>query len=96
MEDFLRYIPHTEEDRRKMFEAIGVEKIDDLLETVPEAFRLSVPLNLPEPMSEPDVVRYLKGFQSQIFSSFLGGGAYHHFIPAVVSALTSRSEFFTA
>ena len=30
MEDFNRYIPHTEEDVRKMLEAIGLKKVEDL------------------------------------------------------------------
>ncbi len=29
------------------------------------------------------------------FRSFLGGGAYHHFIPTVVDSLSSRTEFVT-
>ena len=101
MEDFIRYIPHTEEDCRKMLEAIGLRSIDDLFQSIPEEYRLSKSLDLPGPLSEPDLLRHLHGLQSPIFtegpwSSFLGGGAYHHFIPAVVSALISRSEFHTA
>ena len=96
MEDFIRYIPHTEEDCRKMLETIGVTKVEDFFENIPKEYRLSKPLNLPDPLSEPDLLRRLQGLQSPIFSSFLGAGAYHHFIPAVVSALTSRSEFYTA
>jgi glycine dehydrogenase subunit 1 len=96
MRDFIRYIPHTEEDIQKMLETIGLKKGEDLFEAVPKEFRLSKPLNLPEPRSEPDLIRHLQGLQGSIFSSFLGAGAYQHFIPAVVSALTSRSEFYTA
>jgi glycine dehydrogenase subunit 1 len=63
---------------------------------IPKEYRLSKPLNLPEPLSEPDLLRHLQGLQSPAYSSFLGAGAYHHFIPSVVSALISRSEFYTA
>jgi glycine dehydrogenase subunit 1 len=96
MKDFIRYIPHTEEDCQKMLEVIGLKKVEDLFEHIPKGYRLSKPLTLPEPLSEPDLLRTLQGLQSPLFESFLGAGAYHHFIPAVVSALTSRSEFYTA
>ncbi|MDI7261033.1 MAG: glycine dehydrogenase, partial [Thermodesulfobacteriota bacterium] len=96
MKDYLRYIPNTEEDVRKMLEAIGVRSVEDLFGYIPEEYRFSKPLNLPGPFSEPDLIRHIQGLQSPIFSSFLGGGAYHHFIPIVVSHLTSRSEFYTA
>ena len=81
----MRYIPHTEEDIRKMLDAIGVEKLEDLFQTIPKEVRLSKPLNLPEPLSEPDLLRHFQGLQVPMMSSFLGAGAYHHFIPAVVS-----------
>lgn len=96
MKDFIRYIPQTEEDCQKMLDAIGVKKVEDLFESIPKELRLSRPLNLPDPLSEPDLLRHLKGFQSPPYSSFVGAGAYHHFIPAIVSSLISRSEFYTA
>lgn len=96
MEYFNRYIPHTEEDCRKMLETIGVKHLDDLFKSIPEECRLSKPLNLPDVLSESDLIRHIQGLQSPILSSFLGAGAYHHFIPAVVSAMISRSEFYTA
>jgi glycine dehydrogenase subunit 1 len=101
MKDFNRYIPHTEEDCQEMLDTIGARKLEDLFQQIPEKYRLSKSLNLPGPLSETDLFRHLQGFQSPIvsgsfWSSFLGAGAYHHFIPAVVSALTSRSEFYTS
>jgi glycine dehydrogenase subunit 1 len=96
MKDFSRYIPHTEEDIQKMLQTVGIKEVEDLLESIPEKYRLSGPLALPEPLPEPDLLRHFQGLQPPVYSSFLGAGAYSHFIPSVVSALTSRSEFYTA
>jgi len=96
MQNHIRYIPHTEEDIRKMLDALGLKKLEDLFQAVPKEYRLSKPLNLPEPLSEPDLLRHFQGLQVPMMSGFLGAGAYHHFIPAVVSHLVSRSEFSTA
>ncbi|MBM4322346.1 MAG: aminomethyl-transferring glycine dehydrogenase subunit GcvPA [Deltaproteobacteria bacterium] len=96
MEDYLRYLPHTREDVREMLEAIGMKSMENLFEMIPKKFRLSKPINLPPPLSEADLIRHLEGIQTPPYVSFLGGGAYYHFIPAVVSHLTSRSEFYTA
>ena len=84
-----------------MLDAIGARKLEDLFEQIPEKYRLSKPLNLPDPLSETDLLRHFRGLRSPVVSGFswsslLGAGAYHHFIPAVVSALTSRSEFYTS
>jgi glycine dehydrogenase subunit 1 len=96
MDDFTRYIPHTEEDIQVMLEFVGAKQVEDLFEMIPKEYRLSEPLDLPEPLSEPDLLRHLQGLPSVAYSSFLGAGAYHHFIPSVIPALISRSEFYTA
>ena len=96
MKDFDRYLPHTQEDIRKMLDVIGIRNLEDLFGAIPKEYKLSKPLNLPEPLSEPDLVQHFQGLQSPMMSSFLGAGAYHHFIPTVVSNLVSRSEFYTA
>ena len=96
MDDFRRYVPHTEEDVRTMLEFVGAKKVEDLFGMIPQEYRLSKPLDLPEPLSEPDLLRHIKSHQSPAYSSFLGAGAYHHFVPSVVSHLISRSEFYTA
>ena len=96
MGHFTRYIPHTDGDIQRMLETIGATKVEDLFATIPKGDRLSKPLNLPDSLGEPDLIRHFQGLHPPTFTSFLGAGAYHHFIPTVVCTLTSRSEFYTA
>jgi glycine dehydrogenase subunit 1 len=79
-----------------MLETVGFKRVEDLFEDIPAKYRLSKSMNLPEPLGEPDLLRHLRGLEPPLYTSFLGGGAYHHFIPAVVPYLISRSEFYTA
>jgi len=97
----MRYLPHTEEDVRQMLERIGVKTLDDLFAEIPAEVRLQRPIDLPEALSEAELLKQLSRMTAEHaatpnYSSFLGGGAYHHFIPAVVDQLASRSEFYTA
>ncbi|OHB29916.1 MAG: glycine dehydrogenase (aminomethyl-transferring) [Desulfuromonadaceae bacterium GWC2_58_13] len=97
----MRYIPHTEEDIRQMLDAIGVETVGDLFTGIPADVRLQRPMNLPPALAEGDLLREFKQLARQNATveshlSFLGGGAYNHFIPAVVDQMISRSEFYTA
>ena len=96
----MTYTPHTDEDRRAMLETIGVASIDELLAPVPRALR-AAPLDLPPALTESAALRHLanlarKNATTETHASFLGGGAYHHHIPAAVSALAARGEFVTA
>src|SRR3989304_6815086 len=97
----MEYIPNTPEDQREMLKAIGVSSIEDLLCDIPAEVRLKKDLNLPEPLSELELLKEMKNLSSmnantEDFISFLGAGAYDHFIPSVVSHVLSRSEFYTA
>lgn len=96
----MTYIPHTDDERRAMLEAIGVSSVDDLFLDIPEHLR-RVRWNLPEGASEFSVSQEVRALAAQNanldeYACFLGGGAYDHFIPAVVRALVSRGEFATA
>jgi len=95
----MSYISISEKDRKEMLERIGVGSIEELFCCIPENIRLKELLNLPGPLSEPEVLQYFqergeKNLYGQ-YLSFLGGGAYDHFIPAVVDYLSSRGEFIT-
>ena len=98
----LPYVPHTSKDRQQMLAQIGIRSIEELLgAVVPKKIRLSSPLNLPSGISEMELARDLKNLSLQNasleeYTSFLGGGIYDHFVPAVVEHSSSRSEFYTA
>lgn len=94
------YIPNTAQERDEMLKAIGVESIQELFSDIPEAFR-NPPVNIPGPISELELRQEIEALSKENLPStqtpsFLGAGAYHHFIPAVVQAIASRGEFLTA
>src|SRR6202521_1281612 len=83
-----------------MLQQIGAASIEQLFDSIPEALRLQDHLNVPAALSEIDLLRKFEltaaRNQAANRASFLGGGAYSHYIPTVVDHLVSRSEFFTA
>ncbi|HVP19684.1 MAG TPA: aminomethyl-transferring glycine dehydrogenase subunit GcvPA [Spirochaetia bacterium] len=96
----MSFIPNTEADRARMREVIGISSNADLFTDVPEKLRFPR-LDLPGALSELEVLAELDAMarldtHTGQAPSFLGAGAYHHFIPAVVDAMVSRSEFATA
>ena len=96
----MTYIPHTDADRRAMLDVLGVASVEELFADVPEHARFPK-IDLPAAISELDVRRELESLAVANFNvgeyvSFLGAGAYHHFVPAVVDAVIGRGEFFTA
>jgi glycine dehydrogenase subunit 1 len=96
----MSYVPHTDADRAEMLAAIGVEQVEDLFHDVPAACRFPE-INLPEPLSEMEIMAELQAMSEENldtghFSSFLGAGAYDHYVPRLVDHIISRSEFYTA
>ncbi len=94
------FVPNTEQDRQRMLQAIGVRSVDDLLEVVPPQVR-HPRLNLPEPLTEMELMAQLRAMAEQNadaahYSYFLGAGSYHHYVPAAISQLLLRGEFYTA
>ncbi|MBV9280599.1 MAG: aminomethyl-transferring glycine dehydrogenase subunit GcvPA, partial [Chloroflexi bacterium] len=96
----MSYLPHTPAEREEMLRAIGAGSVDDLFANVPQNLR-SGPPNLPPGLSEMEVLRLVDSLAAQNQDldhrpSFLGAGAYHHYVPSVVGAITGRSEFYTS
>lgn len=97
----MRYIPNTKKDREKMLSAVGVKTIEELFAPVPENLRLKSALQLPPALSEMELAAHMEKIAKRnAFAasapSFLGGGAYRHYIPAWIGEMISRGEFLTA
>ncbi|MCI0683258.1 MAG: aminomethyl-transferring glycine dehydrogenase subunit GcvPA [Gemmataceae bacterium] len=97
----MSYVLNTPADQRAMLQAIGVSSLADLFQAIPAKFRLERPLNVPEALCELDLQQHTEQLAGRNLSAdravcFLGGGSYDHFIPAVVDAVASRSEYYTA
>jgi glycine dehydrogenase subunit 1 len=93
------YSPITEEDKQQIFNELKIESVNDLFSDLPSIGNEIK--NLPEAQSELELKKSIKKIGSQNmpikdYISFLGGGSYEHFIPSVISHITSRSEFYTA
>jgi glycine dehydrogenase subunit 1 len=82
-----------------MLAAIGVDSVEQLFSGIPEKLRLRRLLEIPSALSEPELLEYFRSRASRNasdFVSFAGAGVYRHYIPIIVDALISRSEFYTA
>ncbi len=95
------FIANTDEQRREMLKAIGVEHFEELIDNIPEAVRLKSPLNLPPALSQFEVAQHLaelakKNRDLTEYVSFLGAGAYDHYIPPAVNHILLRPEFYTS
>jgi glycine dehydrogenase subunit 1 len=95
------YFYNTPNDIAAMLQAVGVGSLDELFASVPDELRLKRPLDLPPALSELDLAQHMQALAAKNAHicqkvCFLGGGAYDHFVPAVVDAIASRGEFYTS
>lgn len=95
------FVPHTETEIGDMLAFLGLSDLDELFAAVPSAIRLAGGLDLPPEESEADLRERVEQLASanrtgRELVCFAGAGAYDHEVPAVVRALSSRSEFVTA
>lgn len=97
----MRYAPHTDDDVRQMLQCIGIDGLDGLFDQIPASVRLARPLDLPEGISEMEILAdaaalAARNRHADDLVCFAGAGAYDHYVPAVVWALAGRSEFYTS
>jgi len=97
----MTFIPTSPHERNAMLAAVGVKDVDELFADVPAKYRFPE-LELPPALTEMEASALLQEFASGNGSvrgdliSFLGAGAYNHYIPSVVNHVISRGEFYTA
>ncbi|MGA3175992.1 MAG: aminomethyl-transferring glycine dehydrogenase subunit GcvPA [Candidatus Acidiferrum sp.] len=95
----MRYLPKSPAERQEMLAAIGVQSVEELFSTIPEAYRLKKPLNLPGPLSEPEVIEYFRARAAENsvgYTSFLGAGIYNHLCSVITDTVLQRGEFLTS
>ena len=97
----MRYLPHTDADRKTMLAAIGAASVDELYRDVPASARRPGLVDLPRHQPEMEVERELAALAARnrpagAMASFLGAGAYRHHVPASVDHLIQRGEFLTS
>ena len=97
------YIPNSNPDvKAAMLAEIGLTDIDQLYDDIPAELRFQGTLNIPDGItSEMDLKRHVESILAKNKTcgenvSFLGGGCYSHFVPAICDEITGRSEFLTA
>jgi len=91
----------TKATEKEMLKSIGKKNLDELFSNIPEKFMLKQDLNVPSSHSEIEVTRRIqelagKNKPANNGRTFLGAGIGMHYIPAIVPALASRSEFLTS
>ena len=93
------YAPHTDSDVAEMLAAIGYPSLEELVR-VPDNVALRSPLELAPGFPEAELGVKIAGYAARntalTYTSFLGAGAYRHYVPPVVMSLAMRGEFLTA
>jgi len=94
----MSYIPHTDNDVRTMLDAIGARAIEDLFDEIPADLKIKSLPGVPSALAEMQVARLMseRAAADGRPLNFIGAGAYEHYIPAPVWAITTRGEFYSA
>lgn len=93
------FISNSDIQNQQMLASLGIESVEELFRAIPRHLLRPRPIGN-DGLSELETLRHMERLaQSNHFpsyTSYLGAGAYEHHIPAIVSAICSKSEFLTA
>lgn len=92
------YIPHNDNDVAAMLAKIGVGSTEELFDEIPANLRIEDLPGVPEALTEAEVTRLMRTRAARDGGvvSFLGAGAYEHYVPAAVWDIATRGEFYSA
>lgn len=93
------FVSNKARQQIEMLADIGVGSFEELLSSIPKQLLKPAP-KIDDGLSEAEGFAFMEKIADQngylSLDSYLGAGAYSHHIPAIVGAITSRSEFMTA
>lgn len=93
------FIANREREIEEMLGALSLSSIDQLFIDIPESLRLKRPL-VDDGLSEAEGLAHMEALAKKNgaseYESYLGAGAYQHYVPAIVPSITSRAEFLTS
>ena len=82
-----------------MLRAVGAGSLDELVR-VPNEVAVRAPISVPAALPESQVLERMIALaarnSAQEYTSFLGAGAYRHYVPPVIASLAMRGEFLTS
>lgn len=93
------YLSITNDQKKEMLDTIGLTSMEDMYIAAPAELILKNDLNIAHGMSEMETLQTMEAMaqRNKVFRSiFRGAGAYRHYIPAIVSAVTTKETFVTA
>ncbi|HEX2028439.1 MAG TPA: aminomethyl-transferring glycine dehydrogenase subunit GcvPA, partial [Nitriliruptorales bacterium] len=96
----VQFAPHTDADVHHMLDMLGLGSLDELFDHIPDSVRVGDTIDLPDGLAEEEVVRHLQALAARNRGAdlvcFAGGGAYDHYVPALIPAILSRGELYTS
>jgi glycine dehydrogenase subunit 1 len=97
----MKFLPSSDDERREMLGAVGAKSLEDLFADVPAQVRTSGKPALGPPMSEIEIRRELgrlaaANADARSYAHFLGGGCYHHYLPAIADQTLYREEWLSS
>ncbi|NPB05078.1 MAG: aminomethyl-transferring glycine dehydrogenase subunit GcvPA [Aquificae bacterium] len=92
------YLPHSPRETEEMLRTVGASSFEDLYAHVPKELLFEGELKLPDPLSEPELVRRFEELaaKNRRLTVFAGAGAYDRYVPPAIDYLVERGEFLTA